>query len=116
MTVFDQRGQKVTYQFNSAGDINFNTAKDKTQLIAELNKFKDEIKKAIEAKAIEEDIALDVEYKIAKATQQVQKAEPDKKNILDYLQEAKAIIENVTAASGMVIALTQAIQVVQRLF
>lgn len=115
-SIFDQRGQKVNYQFNSAGNINFGDIQNSIQLVNELNKLKQELSKALEAKVIDEETATDVEYKITKATQQVQKSEPDKNNILIYLNEAKALIENITAASGMVVALGQAVQFVQKMF
>lgn len=115
-SIFDQRGQRVNYQFNSAGNINFDTLRDSVQLVSELNKLKEELVKAAEAKVIDAGTATDVEYKITKVIQQVQKSDPDKKSILEYLNEAKMLIDNITAASGMVIALGQAAQFVQKMF
>ncbi len=44
------------------------------------------------------------------------KPEADKKTILDHLNEAKALIEGVAAAGGLVTALAQAAQTVQQFF
>jgi hypothetical protein len=88
MSVFDQRGQSVSNQYNAAGDINFGDA----------------------------EIATDAEYHITKAVQQAKKPEPDKKAILDHLATAKAAIEGVAAASGMITALVKAAEVVSKFF
>jgi myo-inositol-1-phosphate synthase len=56
MPVFDQRGQKVTYQYNAAGDINFGNVQNRADLISELKKLKDEISKAGEAEVIDAEI------------------------------------------------------------
>jgi len=37
-TVFDQRGQKVQYQYNAAGDIDLGAAQNRTEAVAELRK------------------------------------------------------------------------------
>ena len=116
MTVFDQRGQHVTYQYNAAGDINFGAVQNKVDVIAELEKLQVELAKAIEANVFDEDTGTDAEYQLKKAVQQAKKPEPDKKTVLDHLNEAQALIEGVAAAAGMVGALTTATQLVQQLF
>jgi hypothetical protein len=116
MATFDQRGQKVNYQYNAAGDINFGTVQSKLEIVSELQKLQREIQRATEAGAVDADVAIDVESKIKKAILQTQKPESDKKTTLDYLNEAKALLEGVTSAAGLVTALTQAAEVVKRLF
>ncbi len=116
MAIFDQRGQQVNYQYNAAGDINFGAIQTRAELIAELEKLIGEINTAASAKAIDTELATDVEYQVTKAAQQAKKPEPDKKGILDHLATAMKLIEGVTTASGMVTAIAQAIQLVQRLF
>jgi len=116
MATFDQRGQKVNYQYNAAGDINFGTIQSKLEIVPELQKLQREIQQAIEAGVIGEDVAIDVEAKMKKAILQAQKPEPDKRTTLDYLNEAKALLEGVASAAGLVTALTQAVEVVKRLF
>ena len=114
MSVFDQRGQHVTYQYNAAGNINFGAVQNRMDVIGELEKLQTEVNKAIEANVFDEETATDVEYKVTKAVQQAKKPEPDKKTVLERLQEAKALIEGVAAAGGLVTALVQAAEVVQK--
>jgi len=64
----------------------------------------------------DEEVALDTEVHLKKALIQAKKPEPDKKSILDHLNEAKALIEGVTAAAGLVGAFATAAQLVQKLF
>jgi hypothetical protein len=116
MPIFDQRNQQVTYQYNAAGNINFGTVQNKMDAIGELEKLQTELSKAIEADVFDEDTATDAEYRITKAVQQAKKPKPDKKTVLDHLQKAKALIEGVAAAAGLVTALTQATEIVQKFF
>ncbi|MSP12241.1 MAG: hypothetical protein EXR62_04695 [Chloroflexi bacterium] len=119
-TTFDQRGQQVQYQYNAANDINFGAAQSKADALAELRKLQAELEKAKEAGAIEEEAATDAAYQVTKAVQQAQKPDADQQTILGHLEQAKDVIvkvaANVTAAGGLVTAVSQAIQMVQRLF
>lgn len=116
MAIFDQRGQHVNYQYNVAGNINFDAVQNGMDLANELEKLKAELPKAVVAQAIDAEIATDAEYHITKAVQHVRKPQPNKKTVLDHINEAKALIEGVTAASGMIAALTQAAELVRRFF
>ena len=116
MTIFDQRGQHVTYQYNAAGNINFGAVQNPVDLTAELEKLLAEMQKASQAGAIDEETATDAEYQLKKAVQQAKKPEPDKKTILQHLTDAKAAIEGVAAAAGMVGALVKAAELVQKFF
>src|SRR6266567_1463808 len=110
MTQFDQRGQQVTNQYNAGRDMNFGAVQNPIDLIAELEKLKGEIAQAKEADIVSDETATDAEYQVTKAIQQA------KKTILDHLNTAKALIEDVAAASGLVTALISAAEVVQKLF
>jgi hypothetical protein len=116
MTVFNQRGQHVTYQYNAAGDINFGAVRNKIDVVSQLEKLQAELAKATEAGVFDEETATDAEYKLKKAVQQAKNPDPDKKSILDYLDKVKGLIEGVAVASGMVKALVQAAEVVQKFF
>ena len=50
------------------------------------------------------------------AVQQTKKPEPDKKSVLEHLNETKALIEGVVAAAGLVGAFATATQLVRQLF
>ncbi len=116
MAVFDQRGQHVTYQYNAAGDVNFGVVQNKVDVVGQLEELRAELARAIEANVFDEETATDAEYQLKKAVQQAKKPEPDKKSVLDHLNEAKALIGGVAAAGGMVAALVQAAEVVQKFF
>ena len=74
------------------------------------------MEKAVKAGAIDEEVAIDVESKIKKASIQVEKPEPDKKVVLDYLSEAKALIEGIASMAGLVQGLAHTVEVIRRLF
>lgn len=114
--MFDQKNQTVGYQYNAAGNINFNAIGSSTELIAELEKLKLELKQAIQAKIVDDEIGIDVEYKLTKAIQQSQKPQPDKKSIIDNLNEAKALLSGISSAVGLVTALIKAVELVSKFF
>lgn len=112
MTIFDQRGQQVNYQYNAAGNINFGIVKNKLELVNQLKTLRDEMDKAINAKVFDEDTAIAVEHKIKEAINQAEKPSPDKKIIVNYLKDAKTLIGGITGATGLVTALNQAIKAI----
>ncbi|MBI1925288.1 hypothetical protein HYR99_13685 [Candidatus Poribacteria bacterium] len=116
MTIFDQRNQKVIYQYNAAGNINFADVQDKIDAIKELKKLQSEVSKAIEANIFDEETATDVEYNVKKAVQQAEKPTPSKKTLLDYLNTAKALVSGVKVASGLVKGLVEAVEKVKEVF
>ena len=115
MAGFDQRGQHVNYQYNADGNINFGAVQSNIELVNELEKLKGELSKAATAHAIAEDVRIDTDYQLTKAIQQAKQPTPNKKSILNHLSDAKALIEGISAAGGMVTALIQASQLVMRL-
>ncbi|MBE7436140.1 MAG: hypothetical protein HS100_19650 [Anaerolineales bacterium] len=116
MSVFDQRGQKVNYQYNAVGDININSSQNIDDFIKQLEKLQAELKTARDAKAIEQEKAVEAEYHLLQATKETKKEKPNPKAVIDHLNEAKAFIEGVTSAAGLVTALTQAAELVGKLF
>lgn len=113
---FDQRGQQVNYQYNAAGNINFGSIDNKIDVATELQKLLAEVDKAAQAGVLSDEVAIDVEAKLKKAIAQAQKPEPSKKTTLGYLNDAKTLMEGITSAAGLVTALTQAIDLVRKLF
>ena len=116
MTVFDQRGQTVNYQFNIAGDLNMGDVQSKQEAIDQLKKLQAEMGRAVESKLFDEDVATDAQYEVKKAVIEAQKPHPDKKTIADRLAGAKTLIEGVSAAGGLVNALAKAAEVVQQFY
>jgi hypothetical protein len=116
MAIFDQRGQRVTYQYNAAGDINFGAVRNRMDFVGELGKLQGEMTKAKQAGVFDEGIATDAEYQLTKAVQEAKKPNPDKKTILDHLSSTKTLIEGVTAAGGLVTGLVKAMELVRQFF
>ena len=97
-------------------DMNFGAVQSQADLIGELEKLKGEFAKAAEQGILPEEAATDAQYQVTKAVQQAKKPDADKKTIVDHLETVKAIIGNVTAASGLVLSVANAIMAVQKLF
>jgi hypothetical protein len=112
MAIFDQRGQRVAYQYNAAGDINIGAVQNRMNLVGELGKLQREMTQARQAGVFGEELATDAEYQLTKAVQEAKKPPPDKKTILDHLSRAKTLVEGVAAAGGLVTALTKAVELV----
>jgi len=115
MTIFDQRNQKVKYQFNAAGNINFGTVQNTASLLIELRKLRSEFDNAIATGIFKKKIALEVNYKLDKVLVAAEEPKPDKKTFEEHLNEVIALIEGVVAATGLVAALTQAADMVRKL-
>jgi hypothetical protein len=115
MALFDQRGQHVNTQYN-AQRMNFGAVENSIDLVAELEKLKEEVARARTNGLLDKKQATDADYQITKAAQEAEEAKPNKKTMLDHLSSAKAIIEGVSAAGGLVTALTAAIEAVQKMF
>lgn len=116
MSVFNQQGQKVKYQYNAGRDINLGDVQNKTDLVAELKKLEEEIKKAVQSNVLNEEVAIDVESNLKKATIQAQKVNPDKKVLLDYVEQAKKLIENISSMGSVLTALNEVAKVIGGLF
>jgi len=116
MSVFDQRGQIVTYQYNSAGNINFDSVQNRVDLVGELEKLKAEIYKAGDAQVIEAEIVTDAQYQIQKAVDQAKKPEASQHSILGHLGKAKDVMKGIVDAGGLVTGIMKAIELAQNLF
>ena len=68
MATFDQRNQQVTYQYNAAGNINFETVQNRTELAVELEKLRSELSLAVQRGVLEEAAAVDVDAKLNKGS------------------------------------------------
>jgi hypothetical protein len=114
MATFDQTEQTIMYQYNAGGAINFSLVQNKYQLVTQLRRLVEEINKAGAAGVVNEAVAVDVDAKLRKAVVQIEKPNPDKKTIIDHINEAKALLGNITSASGLVKPLVEVISVVRR--
>jgi len=116
MTTFDQRHQKVNYQYNAAGDINLENVTNRVDLVGELKKLKTELGRARDADAIDAEIVTDAEYQIAKAIHEAEKPSPDKKTLLDYVDNAKKLLTGVGAVAGLAAGLAKVAELIGQLF
>jgi hypothetical protein len=120
MANFDMRGQRVTNQYNAGQDINFGAVQTPDDLVTVLERLNAQFIHAKDAGILSEEAATDAQYQVTKAAQQAKKPDPDKKSILDHLNNAKGIIENLVggaaAVGGLVTSVAAAIQVVQKIF
>jgi hypothetical protein len=116
MSVFNQEGQTVNYQYNAAGDINFGAVNNRVDFATELDKVRAELKRAQQANAVSEETATDVEYRLNKAAQEAKKPDANPKTIMEHLEQAKGLVENVKSLTGLVVMLAQALQLARGLF
>jgi hypothetical protein len=116
VSVFDQRGQQVQYQYNAARDINIGAVQDKKELVDQLEKLAREIRRAREADAIDHETAVQAEYHLLQATKEARKGKPDSGSFLDHIGKAKGVLEGVAAAAGLVTGLLEAAEVASRVF
>ena len=112
MSVFDQRGQEVSYQYNAAGDINFGNVQNAVDIAQELEKLQQEVAAAAESGALDAETAIDAESNLKKAALQAKKENPDKKTLLGYLEQTRKILQEVVSVTGLVKGLSDAIKVV----
>ncbi len=115
VTVFDQRGQSIQYQFNAAGDINLSSVNTIEDFSQQLKSIMDEIQSAKKAKVISEESAIEAEYHILQANKEVEADDSNKGIILDHIGRAKDILIDMAAAVGLVKAIAEAADVISRL-
>ena len=77
MATFDQRNQRVTYQYNAAGDINIGAARNREELAGELKKLRTELDRAAAEGAVELDAATEAGDQLDKAVRQAEKPAPN---------------------------------------
>ena len=116
MAIFDQRHQKVNYQYNIAGNVDLDTVHNSPEFLEQLIKLQEEMQQAIEKQALEGEPAEDAEYQLKKAVREAQKPEPDKKKLKAHLLDAKTAIEGVAAVGALVAALTKAAELAEKFF
>lgn len=116
MTIFDQKGQTVYHQENYAISLNFRDVQTRAGALSELEKLQLEINKATQANLFDESTATDIDYKIKKALQEARGQNPEKKKIMDYLNDAKSIMGGISSAASIVPTIAEAIEAIKRIF
>ena len=115
VTVFDQRGQNVDYQFNAAGNININDAESTIQFAEELAKLRGELALAKNAGAIPVNTSDNASSELLLALEELKAPMPRKASILDHIGKAKVLLQDFGAAVQLVTALGQAAYVISEL-
>jgi hypothetical protein len=125
-TYFNQSNQNVKNQTNVAGNLNvsgnyvagdfFTNARNPTDVVKELEKLPTLVTQAADKGDLDEDVAVDVKSNLKKAITRAKKPEPDKTGIIAYLNSAKGLIESMTSVSGLVTAVTKAVEAVRKFF
>lgn len=85
-TIFDQRGQEVTTQYN----IHMGAVQSAPDLAAELKKVQTQLDALTQDGTLGEN-GVDAESNVKKAAMEAQKAVPDKKKLGDYLILGKPV-------------------------
>ena len=116
MATFNQRGQRVTYQYNAAGDINFGAEQNQKDLVRELGKLQGEMTKAIQAGVFSEMVATEAAARLTQAVQEARQPAPEKHVMLHHLSSAITLVGSVSAASGLVTGLGKALELLEEFF
>lgn len=88
MANFNQQGQSIAGNQYNAEVINIGAVETRQDLLVELCKLQQELEKAAQASAIDEEAAVGVGYALKKAIQLAKKSDGDKSIIQQYLQTA----------------------------
>jgi len=112
MATFNMQGQTVSTQYN-AETINFNQAESSDDFFRGLKQLQAELEKAVEAKVITGENALDAQNLVSKAMLQGDEQVPSKNTLIEYLTSAKNLVSNV---EGLATAFAGAIATVSALF
>lgn len=107
-SIFDQRGQQVNYQYNAAGNINFGAAQNINDFICQLDLLKQEIAMACKEQLIDELTESKTRTQILEALGEAKKPSPNKKSLLNYLEQAKSYLKERVEISGIVEAVSKA--------
>lgn len=110
MVKIDQRGSSITNQViaDTVGTINFGATKDKGDFAGELRKFLSEVDKLTPANKAEKKVFVDVKSNIEQAIIEAEEPEPSKDSILKHIESAKALLDGITSAAGLITTLIQA--------
>jgi hypothetical protein len=109
MTVnINQNNATIQNQY-IAEEMNFDAVRTSSEFVQQLKNLQAELNKAIAAKAISGENAIQAEEQFKNAIDQAGKPTPDKKSLVEYLTSAKDLVSNVT---GLTVSITGAIAAV----
>jgi hypothetical protein len=116
MSVFDQRGQKVEYQYNAAGNINIEKVNSPTTYAAELDKFQDEISESERTGIINKETAIEIKYYLLSASKEAKAEKPNKEILSTNLEKVMDILKNISTLVGLATSVAKLIEIIPILF
>lgn len=116
MSIFDQRGQTVNYQYNINNTIRPESVHDKQQLVELLENLQKEFISAHRNEAINDDVAAEAKYEMEKAVIQSKKVKPEKNVLLKHIEKATLLISGIESLGKLVEALNKAGELIGKLF
>ena len=119
MGTFNQNNQIVHGdQYNVSGNasINFGVIKQKSEVADELTKLLNVLDSLIQKGIISTEIASNAKVELQSAIAETQKSEPVSNKIIDKINNAKALIEGIASAGGLVKILVEAADIVRKFF
>lgn len=115
MTVFDQRGQHVEYQYNAAGNINIEQIQSLDALEKEIGKLRDEIDRAKQLGAVPEQAAVEAQYHLLTAAKEAASKQPNKSTLLENIGKAKEVLKDISSVAGLVATLIKLAEIASNL-
>jgi hypothetical protein len=112
---FDQRDQKVTYQYN-ADVINLGNVSNRMEFAREVENISSEVARASSLDAIDATRAKQAQDALKEASAEAQKLEPNKSRITSLLGTAGNVVKDATALGGLYLGITKAIELAHQLF
>ena len=111
MVTFNQNNQKISgNQYNIGGNSVINIG----QMPNILQSIIPEIEKAQETGSISQETAIGVKNEVGNALAESKKSEPETKVVIKKLNDAKALIEGVASAGGLVKIIIESIEMVRK--
>jgi hypothetical protein len=115
MAKFDQRDQKVTYQYN-ADVINLGNLSNRMEFAREVENISSEVARASSLDAIDTTRAKQAQDALKEASAEAQKLEPNKSRITSLLDTAGNVVKDATALGGLYLGITKAKELAHQLF
>jgi len=114
MSTFDQRNQRVNYQYNAAGNINIETVNSRQDILREVDSIREEIISARQAGVLDKDDAAKADLYLSDAAAEGRKENPNKATFKDYLDKAKSHLPTIASVAGIVNAVIKLIEIADK--
>jgi 2,4-dienoyl-CoA reductase-like NADH-dependent reductase (Old Yellow Enzyme family) len=111
MAIFNQQGQRVRYQYNAAGDINFNNVSNKDEFAQQLQQLKAEIERMKRANIADPKAVQAAEEGIDKAIEETSKPNVNKSVVSGLLEKAGKSLTGIAAVAEFAAGLAAAAKV-----